>query len=230
VSRGPIPVVEAEAPDAVDLAERALGEGVVALPTDTVYGLAARLDRRGALRAVFELKGRPKDLALPVLLADPEQLGAVVAAWPDPAALLAERCWPGPLTVVVPGWPQVAAAVGAAATVGVRVPDHPFVRRLCRRVGPLAVTSANRHGQAPATSAAQVVRGFPPEERPAGGASLRLVIDGGASAGVPSTVVEVGPGGLQVLREGAVPRQLLEALVVSRAAGGGLRQAPDAGP
>ncbi len=180
--------VLAASPEAVGAVARALAEGaVVGLPTDTVYGLAARLDRPAALEAVFSLKGRPAGLALPVLVAGPDQLEAVVASWPPSAAALAEAFWPGPLTLVVPGRLEVAQAVGGdGSTVGVRVPDHGFVQDLCRTSGPLAVTSANPHGEPPCTEATQVARRLPGS----GAASVAVVVDGGRCEAQPSAVVD----------------------------------------
>src|SRR5271165_2573670 len=136
---------------------------VVAIPTDTVYGLAARLDRPDAVAAVFELKGRPTDLALPVLIGRWGQIDQVVETWPRDASMLAARFWPGPLTVVVPARPSVGPLLGfPGTTVGIRRPKHRFVRALCQRAGPLAVTSANRHGAPPCRTAAEVAAAFDP--------------------------------------------------------------------
>ena len=187
-------------PDAVlEQAADALRAGsVVAVPTDTVYGLAADPARQGATDAVFVLKGRPPGLALPVLVADLGQAGAV--AGPDglggPGRVLAEAFWPGALTVVVArraglGW----RLGGDEETVGLRCPASGPTRRLCELVGPLATTSANRHGAPPATSAAAVRRAFGPG---------LLVVDGGGGAGMPSTVVDVSGDEPVLVREGGV--------------------------
>ena len=188
------------AEEVLDEAAEALRAGaVVAVPTDTVYGLAADPARPGATAAVFALKGRPAGLALPVLVDGVDQAGAV--AGPDglrgPGRVLAEAFWPGALTVVVPrrqglGWDLG----GDDRTVGLRCPAAAAARRLCAAVGPLATTSANRHGEAPATTAAGVRRVF--------GAGL-LVVDGGPCDGVPSTVVDVCGEEPRLLRAGGVP-------------------------
>jgi L-threonylcarbamoyladenylate synthase len=120
--------------------------GVVAVPTDTVYGVAAPLTLAG-VRALFELKGRPEHLALPVLVAGIDQAKTLVSRWPRSAATLAGLFWPGPLTLVVPARSEVGELVGGSGdSVGIRWPAHPVLETLCRALGPLAVTSANRDG------------------------------------------------------------------------------------
>jgi L-threonylcarbamoyladenylate synthase len=175
---------------------------VVALPTDTVYGLAARLDRPGAVAEIFELKGRPDGLALPVLVGRWRQVRQVAATWPRDASLVAARFWPGPLTVVVPARPEVGALVGGdGRTVGLRRPRHHLVESLCKSAGPLAVTSANLHGSPPCTDAESVAATFPGIE----------VIDGGRCDGVPSTVADCTASPPVCRREGGVPWDRVEA-------------------
>jgi tRNA threonylcarbamoyl adenosine modification protein (Sua5/YciO/YrdC/YwlC family) len=128
--------------------------GVVLLPTDTVYGVAVDPTIPGATQRLFDLKGRGRDIPIAVLVADAEQAWSIARHPVLPAALgLAARHWPGALTLVVwrdPAWP---ADIGDdLATVGVRCPDHDLVRAWCREVGPLATSSANRHGE-PSTAA-----------------------------------------------------------------------------
>lgn len=183
----------------VDDARAALLDGrVVAVPTDTVYGVAARLDCAPAL---FTVKRRPHDVPLPVLVADEAQLRGVVAL-PLPAAAqaLIERWWPGPLTVVVDRDDAFTVDLGgsgdATRTVGVRVPDSAVVRSLCSSVGPLAVTSANLHGRPTPPDAAGVAAAL--------GDAVEVVVDGGRCEGAPSTVVRVtASGAVEVLRRGA---------------------------
>ncbi len=202
-----IPVVPAVGTAAIEAAiEAALhvlaAGGVVAIPTDTVYGLAVLPGDREAVAALFALKERPVDVALPVLVGDLEQVAEVAVVPSGPVAGLARRRWPGPLTIVLERAPGFDADLGGppdrTTTVGVRWPDHPFVAGLCRRAGPLAVTSANRHGAPPCTSAAQVAAAFAPGPAP------DLVVDGGACDGVPSTVVDCTGPEPRCLREGAV--------------------------
>lgn len=197
---------------AAEVLEALAAGSVVAIPTDTVYGLAARLDRPDALAAVFELKGRPADLALPVLIGRWGQLDEVAETWPRDASMLAARFWPGPLTVVVPARPAVGPLVGSGGTtVGIRRPKHRLVRSLCRRAGPLAVTSANRHGQPPCRTADEVVRAFDPAAGPGDRPSLALVVDGGRCDGAPSTVADCTVSPPVCLRQGAVPWEWVEA-------------------
>lgn len=199
-------VVEIGARGALAAAADALAEGhIVALPTDTVYGLAARIDRPLALASIFEVKGRPGGLALPVLVGRWRQVGEVAAEWPRQASMLAARFWPGPLTVVVPVRPELGPRLGGdGRTVGLRRPRARSVQRLCRSPVPLAVTSANRHGAAPCASAAQVAEQFGPEE-------VTLVLDGGTCDGQPSTVVDCTVSPPACLRQGAVPWPWVEA-------------------
>lgn len=177
------PVVRVEDPRAFDLAEAALRDGgAVVVPTDTVYGLAA-LDTD----VLAELKGRPASMPIAVLVADAEQ-AAVLGAFDLAAERLAVAFWPGPLTIVVP------AAGGG--TVGVRCPDHDYLRALAARVGPLPTTSANRHGEPTPPTAAEAAGSLV--------GAPALVVDGGACGGVASTVVDTTVDPPRVLREGAV--------------------------
>ena len=170
---------------------------VVAVPTDTVYGLAARLDDDAALGRLFAAKRRPATAPIAVLCATTAGARGVATQWPPSAARLARRFWPGPLTMVLAAPPALAARLGATGGVGVRVPDDAVCRALLEVTGPLAVTSANRHGGVPATTSEAVVASL--------GDDVAAVLDGGVRDGVVSTVVDLtGPAPL-VLREGAVP-------------------------
>lgn len=180
-------LLRADAPGAVEEAAAALARGeLVAFPTDTVYGLAAG---HGHIEDLFVAKGRPKDKRIPVLLADAANLEASAIVTPI-ARALAERFWPGPLTIVL-----VAPRRG---TLAFRVPANDVARRLIAASGGgLPVTSANLSGQPDATTAEEVV------------AQLRgriaLVLDGGPTpGGMPSTVVDCTAGGIRILREGAI--------------------------
>jgi L-threonylcarbamoyladenylate synthase len=191
-------------PSALRAAIEALGAGeVVAVPTDTVYGLAVDPTAPGAVERVFALKGRPRDVPLPILVATDEQVDEVAGSLSAAAGHLAARYWPGALTLVVPRAPGFTVDLGgpssARMTVGVRWPDHPTIGQLCRALGPLAVTSANQHGTPPATTVAEVVAAL------AGVEQRVVVLDGGVCAGAPSTVVECRGPATRCLREGAVP-------------------------
>jgi len=177
---------------------------VAAIPTDTVYGLAARPDRPLAVEMIYSLKGRPPGLALPLLAADLDDVLSLLGQLPPPAVLLARRFWPGALTLVVPAPASLARSVGSADdTVGVRVPALGLTRRLLARSGPLAVTSANRHGEPPCTNPQSVRAVFGDAAEPSG------VLDGGESEAAPSTVARIDDGELRILRHGAVAEDRL---------------------
>jgi L-threonylcarbamoyladenylate synthase len=189
------------APDGAGIAQAAaaLASGaVVGIPTDTVYGLAALPTLAGATDEVFEIKQRPLDIVLPVLVADDEQARQLGQSLSPVVERLMARYWPGPLTIVVERAPAAAdflLGTGSGAdTIGVRCPDHAAVRELCRLAGPLATTSANRHGQPPLTNAADVSATFDRQ--------IALVLDGGPCEGLPSTVIDCTGGEPRLLREG----------------------------
>jgi tRNA threonylcarbamoyl adenosine modification protein (Sua5/YciO/YrdC/YwlC family) len=189
----------------------ARGELIV-MPTDTVYGVAANPFDPAATARLFAAKRRPQTLALPVLVADRVAAKALVADWPEAAEALVEAFWPGPLTLVLAAKKNAGLHLGGSGdTVGLRQPDHPAALALLRATGPLAVTSANRSGEPPATTAADAVRQF--------AGHLSVHVDAGpAPGGVPSTVVDLAGGdpaggGLLVLREGGIGgRPLAEAV------------------
>jgi L-threonylcarbamoyladenylate synthase len=200
------------APEIVARAAGVLRAGhIVVVPTDTLYGLAALPSMTGATETLFALKGRGTDVPVAVLCASAAQ--ALELA--DPAGLsdavrrIAGRLWPGPLTLVLPRRPGLGYALGEpTATIGVRCPDHTLVRALAAEVGPLATTSANRHGEPTPPTAAEAAALF--------GTGVGLVLDGGRCAGAASTVVDATGGGptgarWRVLREGALSLADLEA-------------------
>jgi tRNA threonylcarbamoyl adenosine modification protein (Sua5/YciO/YrdC/YwlC family) len=188
-------------PSAIDAAAIILrAGGIVGLPTDTVYGLAADPFRGGATDRLFQVKRRPRSFELPVLVADVEQALAlaVTGAVPPVAERLMARFWPGALTMVLPRRPDLNADLGSDdATIGLRCPDHPVPRALCRLAGPIATTSANRHGDPPATTAQGLADSLGP--------SVEIVLDGGPCVGSPSTVVDCTGAEPRLLREGRVP-------------------------
>jgi len=185
--------------DVPEEAARAISAGgVIAFPTDTVYGLGVDLWQPSAIAALYGVKGRPDDKALPVLLADPNEWRDVALAFPATAQRLAAAFWPGGLTLVLRRRPEVPRAVAPLTpTVAVRVPDYTALRRVLARTGPLASSSANLSGQPTATSAAEV--------RAALGHGLALVLDGGArTVQRPSTIVDVTGAEPVILRHGAI--------------------------
>jgi L-threonylcarbamoyladenylate synthase len=181
--------------------------GIVAAPTETVYGLAGRALDADAVAAIYAAKGRPANNPLIVHvmgLADAEAL----AVFDAPARSLAAAFWPGPLTLVVPlreGSGLTEAVTGGRDTVALRAPAHPLMRALIAAAGPLAAPSANRSGHVSPTTAAHV--------RASLGDRAPLVLDGGAcAAGLESTIVQTGPV-LRLLRPGAVSVEAIEAVV-----------------
>ncbi len=165
----------------------------VALATDTVYGLVARADDPGAVARLFELKARPPQRQIAVLVADVVQAETLVRLSVR-ARRLAEHYWPGPLTLVADRVPTAPAHLGDGTTIGVRCPDDDIGRALAA-LGALAATSANRHGSDTPTTAAEVARHLP---------EVDLVIDGGRRHGAASTVVDVSGAVPVVLRPGPV--------------------------
>jgi len=191
-------------PDAAGIARAAalLRAGrLVALPTETVYGLAARADSEAAVAAIYRTKGRPDFNPLIVHIAARAQAEAL-AELDERADRLAARFWPGPLTMVLPArsGSGIAPAVSAGLpTIALRMPDHPAMRRVLRETGlPLAAPSANRSGRVSPTTAAHVAQAFGP--------AIEAVLDGGACPrGLESTIVALRPGDTwQLLRPGPI--------------------------
>jgi L-threonylcarbamoyladenylate synthase len=170
---------------------------VVVLPTETVYGLAALPAVPGATARLFALKGRSADVPLAVLCADATQALALADRPDERVHQVAERYWPGPLTLVLRRRPGLGYELGEPAdTIGVRCPDHALVQAVAREVGPIATTSANRHGEPTPETAAEVAAVF--------GKGVALVLDGGPCTGVPSTVLDAVSEQWKLLRRGEV--------------------------
>ena len=171
--------------------------GLVAFPTDTVYGLGARIDLPLSIERLYQAKDRETTKSIAVLLGDVSQLELLTDGFNAMAMRLAERFWPGPLTLVIPRNPALPDVLSSNATVGVRMPDHPFALTLLRQSGPLATTSANRSGRAKAVSAGEAL------EYLCG--RVELILDGGKTpGGVPSTVVDCTGAEPVILREGPI--------------------------
>lgn len=192
--------VDPSSPDPGVLAEAAavLASGhVVGIPTDTVYGVAVDPWRPGATDRLFAAKERPRRVVLPVLVGGLQQAGLLADPLSPVASRLVERWWPGPLTVVVGARADHGADIGGdGRTVGLRCPDHAVVRALCWRAGPLATTSANRHGEPPTTTAAELVAALP---------EVSLVLDAGPCGRPASTVVDASTEPVRLLRAGGLP-------------------------
>lgn len=182
--------------------------GLVAMPTDTVYGIGVALAAEDGLKRLFAAKDRPLDRAIVLLVADLEQAGSVGVLSPTVRALAA-RFWPGGLTIVlaqVPGAGLPAELTAGLSTIGVRVPDHESPRALARALGPLPVTSANLSDRPDARDAAAVMDQL--------GARIDLVLDGGPTRrGVPSTVVDCSDDFPRVLRLGAIGSDAIAAVL-----------------
>jgi L-threonylcarbamoyladenylate synthase len=180
--------------------------GIVAMPTDTVYGLGVALDASDGLPRLFEAKNRPLDRAIVLLVADLEQAASVGVISPT-ARILAERYWPGGLTLVLAQVPDAglpAVLTAGARTIGVRLSGHDCPSSLARELGPLPVTSANLSGGPDARDASDVMAQL--------GDRIDRVLDGGpARGGVPSTVVDCSGDLPRILRPGAIPAAELAA-------------------
>jgi L-threonylcarbamoyladenylate synthase len=180
--------------------------GLVAFPTDTVYGVGSLVFDETAVESIYAAKERPVEKAIPVLIGEDEDLDQVAKEVPILAARLIAHFWPGPLTVLVLKRPSLPSIVSATPTVGVRIPDHEVARALLRLAGPMAVTSANISSQPSPTTAEEVHQQL--------GGRIPLIIDGGRTpGGVPSTLVDCTGDTIEILREGPIAReQLLKAI------------------
>lgn len=179
-------------------------DGLVAFPTDTVYGVGALVFREAAVQRLYRVKGRPTDRAIAVLVGQNGDLANIAGTLTPAAQKMAQKFWPGPLTLVVNRHPRLPTAVSALPTVGVRQPDHPVMRQLLELTGPLAVTSANRSGEPNTLTAQEVLAQLD--------GRIELILDGGrVNGGVPSTVVDVTGSEPVILRTGPVSAAEIEA-------------------
>ena len=202
-----------DGPDARAEAIRVLQSGgIVAFPTDTVYGIAVSLETPGGIERLFAAKERPPDKAIALLIADAAQAGEIGVLTAG-ARLLAEAFWPGGITLVLrrraeSRLPALAGDGVELETVGLRVPDHDAPRELARAVGPLPTTSANRSGEPEAADAQELEARL--------GHSLDLILDGGPAHGGPaSTVVDTTADPMRILREGAIPAAAIDHCLAS---------------
>jgi L-threonylcarbamoyladenylate synthase len=200
-------IIRTDHPGALQKAVELLREGgLVAFPTDTVYGLGVlAFDQRG-IDQLYAVKQRDSLKAIPILLGDPAELAQVTAGMGEIARRLAQRFWPGPLTLVVPRHPGLPPNLSPQPTIGVRMPDHSVALSLLRLTGPLAVTSANQSDGESAATALEVFAQL--------GGRIPLILDGGKTpGGLSSTVVDcTGPEPV-ILRPGPISmEQILAAL------------------
>lgn len=191
-------ILDMDHPQVLDRAISILNAGgVIAIPTDTVYGLAADAWNGEAVSKLYKVKGRSEMKSIPVLLRGEGAIDELAADLSERVRALAAEFWPGPLTLVVDRKSELPSEISATDTVGVRAPDHEFALSLLRKYGPLAATSANPSGQPGATTAAQVVESLR--------GKIDLIIDGGETAGgIPSTVVDLTATSPALLREGPI--------------------------
>ena len=180
--------------------------GIVAFPTDTVYGLGALAFNNNAIESIYEAKNRPIEKAIPILIGDLSDIDKIADEIPNMALRFASRFWPGSLTCIVPKTQTLPLAVSATSTVAVRIPDHVDARALLRAAGPMAVTSANISGGANPSTAQEVYDQL--------NGRIPLILDGGTTqGGIPSTLVDCTGELPMILREGPITLdELLSAL------------------
>ena len=182
--------------------------GLVAFPTDTVYGLAALPTEVEFVERLYTAKGRESTRAIAILLSSPAELAQVTVSPSKSATKLAEKFWPGPLTIIIPRHPALPDILSPNPNIGVRIPDHDFALQLLKAAGPLGVTSANISGRENTLTAQEVVQQLD--------GKIHLVIDGGESPGsVPSTVIDCTTPKPVILRPGPISQEeVLEALSI----------------
>jgi L-threonylcarbamoyladenylate synthase len=198
-------VITADDPQSVTEALEVLRKGgLVAFPTDTVYGLGARVDDEEAIGRLYQVKKRLADNPIPVLVSTITDIKQVALSMPSSARKLAAAFWPGPLTLVVWRRSDVSILLSTESTVGVRMPDQKVALSLLDAIGPLAVTSANLSGMPNACTAEAVLDNL--------GGSIELILDGGETpGGIPSTVVDCTQDEPQILRAGPIHEEVIRA-------------------
>jgi len=194
-------------PQAVERALAVLqAGGLIALPTDTVYGLAALVNDSQAIARIYQAKERSENKAIAVLVGELSQLDLVAGEINESARRLAAAFWPGALTLVLPRRSGLPENLSPLPTIGVRMPDHSFARRLLNAAGPLATTSANLSGGPNPRNASEVLDQLD--------GRIELVLDGGeAPGGVPSTVVDCTKPDFKILRQGAISKERLQQII-----------------
>ena len=183
-------------------------EGLVALPTDTVYGLAADIFSGAALERLVDLKARPHDKPIPIFISSIDDLGKIALGVPEEAGRLAQRFWPGPLTLILNASAQISEAITAGTgTVGVRIPNLALIDLILKALDrPITGTSANKSGGANPVRPKDVVKGLRNQ--------FDLLVDGGETgSNIPSTVLDCTQFPLRIIRTGAVERGAIAALL-----------------
>ena len=172
--------------------------GIISFPTDTVYGIGVSAFNKDAIEKIYQVKRRPKEKAIPILIGDQTELIKITPPPGERVQKILAAFWPGALTLILPLLAELPANLSNTGTIGVRVPDHNLTRELLRLAGPLAATSANLSGQESALSAEEVYQNL--------GGKLDLILDGGKAPGsVASTVLDCTGEQPAVLREGPIP-------------------------
>jgi L-threonylcarbamoyladenylate synthase len=177
---------------------------IVAYPTETFYGLGVKFDLADSLKNLYEIKQRPKDKAMPLIIGNKELLPLIAASVNNIALLLMDRFWPGPLTLILSAKENLSEYITAGThKVAVRIPGESFALNLAKYANfPISATSANPSGITPARDAETVIRYF--------GDRIDLIIDGGPTSGeLPSTIVDVTEREMKILRDGMIKKELL---------------------
>lgn len=189
--------------EAADVLDRG---GLVVFPTDTVYGLAAKVTDPAAIERIYNVKGREQTKAIAVLIGELSQLSAVAEEISEKTENLLQSFWPGALTAVVSKRPELPTTLSLNLTIGVRMPDFDFARALIKKVGPLATTSANLSGFDSAINAEMAYKQL--------NGKIDLIIDGGVcSGGVASTVVDCTDESFRILRVGAISEEQIQSVL-----------------
>jgi L-threonylcarbamoyladenylate synthase len=192
--------------DVIERAVEILNKGgIVAYPTETFYGLGVKFDNEASLRKLYELKKRPEEKPMPLIIGNRTLLSVIAVSVNKTAESLMDKFWPGPLTLLLKAKKGLSPYLTAnTGRVAVRIPGESFALHLARQAGfPITATSANPSGMPPAEDADAVIRYF--------GKEVDMVIDGGRTAGgLPSTIADVTEKKIKIVREGMIPRRLLE--------------------
>jgi L-threonylcarbamoyladenylate synthase len=184
--------------------------GIIAYPTETIYGLGARYDDEQAMDRLYQLKRRPEDKTMPLIIGDIKNLGLLAEFVTDSAKILIASYWPGPLTLVFRAKKGLSSFITCDSGIALRMPGESFALNLVRAIGmPITSTSANISGMPPATNALSAARYF--------GADIDMIVDGGESpASKPSTIVDVTREKFRILREGPISSSDILALIHKR--------------
>ena len=196
-------VISIKQAHAIDLALNALQEGkVIAIPTDTVYGIACLVDNPIAIKRIYKFKGREKAKAIPVLISEYGQLLCIAEELNECAQKLAKNFWPGALTLIVSRNPELPDILSPYTTIGVRMPKHDWLRKLINQSGPLAATSANLSGASNPRTSDEVLDQLE--------GKIEIIMDGGTChKGIPSTIVDCTGEKIRFLREGGLSKEAI---------------------